>query len=134
MSSKFDLKMITETLMAQRDNLRAIAALQPNGAMGAAVQVALIKVQRYAVQVTHVDTGSLRAAHRMELDSSGLRGAVFIDPSASNPRAKTPVWKYGQEEHKRGGSHAFYDRTYNALGGSVLDQAIESIWRAIDGR
>jgi len=133
--SKFNVKLtITGIQEAQRDNLRMIAALEPAGAAGAAVQVALIKLHRYAVSVTHVDTGSLRASHRMEVAPSGLRGAVFIDPSAVNPRSKVPPAEYGVYEHARGGAHAFYDRAYNALGGNVLDQAVESIWRAIDGR
>lgn len=135
MSPGFDVRMTISGIQeAQRDNLRMIAALEPGGAVEAAVQVGLIKVHRYAVSVTHVDSGSLRAAHRMEMESGGLRGTVFIDPGVVNPRSKQLPAEYGVYEHARGGTHAFYDRAYNALGGNVLDQAVESIWRAIDGR
>lgn len=127
---RLEIKGIREM---QTDNLRMIATMEPNGEAGAAVQVGLVKVLRYAVQITHVDVGALRSSHRMEMESSGLRGAVYIDPATVNPRSGQKPSEYGEIEHARGGAHAFYDRTYNALGPDVLDKIVERIWRAIDG-
>lgn len=98
---------------AQRWNLRAIAALKPGGMMGRAVQYALVDLQRYAVTITHVDTGSLRASHRMAYSEGfGLYlGRIFIDPNSINPRSRMRPADYGAAEEARGGSHAFYERT-----------------------
>ncbi|MCH8093069.1 MAG: hypothetical protein IH953_00605 [Chloroflexi bacterium] len=72
-------------------------------------------VLRTSGSMTHVDTGALRASHRMELSSKGktARARIFIDPSAANPRTGRRVAKYGFYEHARGGSHAFYGRTFD---------------------
>lgn len=111
----------------QARNLKRIAAMQPSGAAGEAVRDAIVALHRYAVAITHVGKyqrngttvggGSLRAAHRMELE--GLSGMVYIDPSAKNPRSKTKPVEYGVYENERGGEHAFYDRTINEEGPKV---------------
>lgn len=108
---------ITGLQEAQQRNLRQIAALQPRGALGEAVQWATTEAHRRAVAYTHVDTGSLRASHRIEL--SGVRGRVYIDPSATNPRSGTPPAEYGVYEHRRGGGHAFYDQVLDNDGQDI---------------
>lgn len=102
---------------AQAANNRVIAELQPSGALGRAVQYGVTTAHRYAVGVTHVDTGALRASHRMEV--TGLRGRVYIDPSARNPRSRQRTETYGPYEHERGGEHAFYQRTIDEQGASI---------------
>lgn len=105
---------------AQRANIRHIAAMKPGGGFGRAIQYATIQAHRYATSITHVDTGSLKASHRM--DVSGLRGRVYIDPSSPGIRGRTATTRrsystkqrpsvYGPFEHGRGGKHAFYQRT-----------------------
>lgn len=94
---------------AQEANLRHIAAMQPNGALGRAVQFGTIEAHRYAVAITHVDTGALRASHRMAV--SGNHGRIYVDPTTVNPRTGERPAAYALEEHARGGSHAFYART-----------------------
>ena len=114
----FNVKLsITGIQEAQAKNNRNIAALQPSGALGRAVQYGVIAAHRYAVGVTHVDTGALRSSHRMEI--TGLRGRVYIDPSARNPRSRQRTETYGPYEHERGGQHAFYQRTINEQGPSI---------------
>ena len=66
---------------AQQINARQIAALKPSGAFGKAIKAATIEAQRYAMYITHVKTGGLRASHRMKI--TGLQGEVFIDPMQS---------------------------------------------------
>jgi hypothetical protein len=119
----FDVKLsITGIQEAQARNNRAMAALRTSGAFGAAIQYATAAAHRYAVALTHVDTGSLKASHRMEM--SGLRGRVYIDPSATNPRSRQQTAEYGPYEHVRGGSHAFYQRTVDEYGPRIRREAL----------
>jgi len=106
MSEEFSIKGIQE---AQAVNAKMIARLQPNGEVGQKIKDLTSSAHRYAVSITHVLTGSLRASHRMEL--KGLRGRIYLDPSAINPRTGQKPAVYGYYENKRGGEHAFYDRT-----------------------
>lgn len=90
-------------------NLNRIAAAnRPNGVVAAAVEGATQAAHRYAVYVTHVDTGALKGAHRYTV--RGKRGEVYINPSAVRSDGRRPA-QYGPYEHARGGSHAFYART-----------------------
>ena len=107
---------------AQKANEHNIAMLQPGGAFGRAVQYTVIQAHRYAVAITHVDTGALRASHRMEV--IGLHGRIFLDPTARNPRTGTLTSQYGPTEEERGGSHAFYERTAYEGGPSIVRAAI----------
>lgn len=116
---------------AQAMNARAIAAVSPEGAMGEALQIGTAALHRYAVSITHVDTGSLRASHRMMIDWSQTRGRVYISPSARNPRSFQKPSVYGVYEHDRGGSHAFYERTANEVGSEILRNSTALIVGAI---
>lgn len=109
---------------AQDDNLRAIAALRPDNALGRMVQSVTADLHRHAVSVTHVDTGSLRASHRMMIDRGGLRGTIYIDGGSRNPRSGQRPSVYGAYEHERGGTHAFYDRTVAEAGDPAVDRAV----------
>lgn len=139
---------------AQAANLQVIAALQPSGALGAAVKYATLAAHRYSVAVTHVGKyrvpkrilksgkrsrattrwvggGALRASHRAEI--SGLTGRIFIDPSSINPRrpqGARPA-EYGIYEHKRSGQHAFYARVESEYGDKIVAQARGIIYRAM---
>lgn len=112
----------------QAANLRRIALLQPDGALGRLVRDVTVELHRYAVGITHVGQyrktskgtytysrnggiggGALRASHRVE--ASGLRGRVFIDEGAVNPLTRARPAEYGLYENRRGGEHAFYTRT-----------------------
>lgn len=105
---------------AQDENIRAIAALQPTGAGGRAVQFMTAGLHRYAVSVTHVRTGALHASHLMEIN--GLRGEVYLNPAAVNPKTKKRPAEYGVYEHRRGGEHAFYDRTIDEAGPDLIER------------
>lgn len=114
MSTEFEIRGIQE---AQADNAKRIAALKPNGELGQVIKDQTIGAHRYAISITHVITGSLRASHRMEL--KGLHGRIYIDPASVNPRSKQKPVVYGYHENKRGGAHAFYDRTIEEYGSKV---------------
>ena len=124
-----DISMTIEGLQAaQQAHIQLMAALKPSGAFGQAIQHATARAHRYAVAITHVDTGSLRASHRMRIHRRGLRGTVYIDPGAVNPRTGQRPADYGRTEHARGGSHAFYARTIAEEGPAIL-QDVDGILR-----
>lgn len=117
---------------AQKAMMKLIAATKPNGGLGDAVKMATIAAIQYAISITHVDTGALRASHRMRLesDSSGPRGVIYIDPSAIRPGGGRPA-QYGVGENERGGSHAFYARVPLERGETIARQAAGAIIRSI---
>ena len=116
---------------AQAANLQMIAALTPSGALGRAIKYATIEAHRYALAITHVDTGALRASHRMSIESGGLWGRVYIDPMTRNPRTGQRTAVYGPYEHARGGSHAFYERVVTERGEQIVRNAGEIILRGL---
>ena len=116
---------ITGLQEAQADNQRHIAMMKPTGELGSAIREITVGAQRYAITITHVITGSLRASHRMEV--KGLRGKIYIDPNAVNPRTEQRPVVYGFYENKRGGEHAFYDRTVDEYGRESGDIVLKRI-------
>ena len=126
----FDVSLtITGLQEAQALNNRMIAALKPSGALGQAVREVTAAAQRWAIALTHVDTGSLRASHRMEV--GGLRGRIYIDPGAVNPRSGRHTALYGPYEHARGGSHAFYGRVVDEHGQELANQGVQLTMRGL---
>lgn len=123
MSEEFAIKGIQE---AQAENAKMIARLQPQGEVGQKIKDLTISAHRYAVSITHVLTGSLRASHRMEL--KGLRGRIYLDPQAVNPRSGQKPAIYGFYENKRGGEHAFYDRTVDEF----EEKAEDAVFKVVD--
>ncbi|MBU6361166.1 MAG: hypothetical protein KGS46_14220 [Chloroflexi bacterium] len=103
---------------AQAAMNRRIAELKPAGALGQAVKRAGLMIHRYVLGITHVDTGALRASHRIEIN--GTKGKIYIDPNARNPRTGAKTAAYGAVEHARGGAHAFYTRTKHEYGDEVV--------------
>lgn len=118
------MKSIQGIQETQQANLRQVAAMQPSGRFGEMIRQATLAAQRYAVMITHVDTGTLRASHRVEV--MGLRGQIYIDPVSISPKGGRPA-VYGVAEHNRGGSHAFYARTESEAGERIAQSAIEGI-------
>jgi hypothetical protein len=80
----------------------------------------------YAATITHKETGHLAASHTWEYDSHRMRGRIFIDRRVAYARGSTVQWPviYGVYEHARGGSHAFYDRTYKEF---ILPQGLKGL-------
>lgn len=113
----------------QAYNIRAIAALQPDGAVGEAIQHGTAALHRHAVVYTHVITGSLRGSHRMDIEAKGMRGVISIDPRTVNPRSRQKPVVYGPIEHERGGSHAFYRLAVEGHGEQVMKEMGDIIIR-----
>jgi hypothetical protein len=128
----FNVKLsITGLQEAQAANNRAVAAVSATGALGRAVQYGTVAAHRYALGLTHVDTGALKSSHRMEL--SALRGVVYIDPGASNPRSGQRPAVYGPYEHARGGDHAFYQRVVDEYGTEIQQEMERIVKREVEG-
>ena len=122
---------ITGLQEAQAANNKLIAALKPGDAFGRAIRYATTAAHRYAVALTHVDTGALRASHRMAIEENFLRGKVYIDPSGRNPRSSVRTAEYGPAEHARGGEHAFYERVLSEYGDTIAEEAGRMIMRGL---
>lgn len=112
---------ITGLQEAQKANAQAIRAVKPNGALGEAIRAGTMLAQRYAIYLTHVDTGSWKASHRMDFRQTrqSVRGEVYVDPSASNPRSATKPVEYATIWEKRGGEMAVYNRTVDERGRQI---------------
>lgn len=123
---------------AQQKNLRAIAAMQPRGGLGAAIRAGALVGFRYMLAIIHVDTGTARAAQRLGFAEVGNAAfaRIYTDPTAVNPR-KNPKWEssrpavYEVYEQARGGTHATYDRTVEEAGGDVVAAVAREIGRQI---
>ena len=113
----------------QRANERNIAAVEPKGGLGRAILYATTMVHRYAQVITHVDTGSWRASHRMEYRQAAgsPRGQVFVDPHAVNPRSAEKPVEYATKWENRGGEMAVYQRTIAERGDQIGNDAVNMI-------
>jgi len=117
----------------QRRNLRLLAALRTGTIEGEAVKGAAAVAHREEVARTHVITGTLRASHRvyMETPHRAVRAIITPDPSARNPLTGERPAVYGLFEELRGGSHAFAHRAitegWPAIRAAAGDSAIAAI-------
>ena len=119
-------EFIGDIQRAQAANNRIISELKPRNAYGEVLKNILTGTQSYAQKITHVDTGGLKASHRIKISRSQLRGEVFLDPGASRSDGGRPA-QYGFFEHERGGTHAFYRRTVKEAGNRLGRQAIATL-------
>ena len=118
---------ITGIQKLQRANADMINALKPEGARGRAVKYGLVEGHRYAVAITHVDTGALRASHRMKYNAAAATGTIYIDPSTRNPVTNALPAVYGMYEHGHGGDHQFYARVPAERGKVISDGMVKVI-------
>ncbi len=107
---------------------RVSAVAKPGGPLAQAVQEATVQAQRYAIVITHVDTGALKGAHVTSV--RGHHGEVYINPAAARSDGRRPA-QYGPYEHERGGSHAFYERVIDERGAQIAREAGRVLMRAL---
>lgn len=118
------------TVQGQAEALAAVQQMEreiagSNSAFRRAIGRAAEHGQRYARQISHVDTGEMQGAHRARY-TGPLRAEVYIDQGRRNIRGGRPHI-YGVYEHARGGGHAFYARTVNEEGGAILTEVANTI-------
>lgn len=137
---------IQGTQEAQRKNLKMIRALQPANGLGDAVRYATTYLHRFVVIATHVDTGALRASHRIfvygpaeyhiEIDEKSPGFQRYTNKAGRGQkrasRNVTPPSEYGPYEHDRGGSHAFYEKPYNEKGDRAIEVGISAMVRILN--
>ena len=117
---------------AQQDNLRMVAALQPRSGLGQAVHVATVYLHRAVVANTHVDTGSLRASHRMDFSfGSEPEGVIHIDEAGKNPRSGQRTAIYGPAEENRGGEYEFYGMTFEQEAEAAGQMGVDTLMRLL---
>lgn len=109
--------------------LKAVKAVEPKGALGAAVKDAVVMVQAYAAQITDQDTGTLARSHLIQY-AGEASGFVYPSPYNINPRSNKPASYYAIYEENRGGGHAFYGRTVAEQGQAILTKASLQIVQA----
>lgn len=115
---------------AQAAMLRAVNAARPGTGLQAALKDAAAAAHRYAVAITHVDTGALKGSHKIVLHST--RAEIYLDPGARRSDGRRPA-QYGPFEHARGGDHAFYARTVAEHGQEIGNAASRALARWLQG-
>lgn len=105
------------------------------GAFSDQIKRILRILRNYAMAITHQETGTLAHSHTVSYSSHLLTGYIYPDPKHIQPsRARTlpgrSVQSYAHFEHARGGTHAFYERTYNEAAQDVVLRGLRA-W--VDG-
>ena len=95
---------------AQAAVLRAFRASSPKHGLGRTLDAMGAAAHRFAVSITHVDTGALKASHLIKRESDTER-IIYLNPGSRNPLTGARVIDYAAVEHARGAEHAFYERT-----------------------
>ncbi len=117
----------------QAARVQLLEAVNPRGGLGEAVKQATLFLHGYAVSITDVVTGTLASSHLVDFAAGGAEtyrykirirdsaaGLIYISPLTVNPFTGDKPSEYGPAEHRKGGSHAFYRRTYEEAGPFAL--------------
>ena len=119
---------LSELAQANRAYMQELADSSGAGLLGRVVAAGTLKLRDLASGAAPVDTGTLRSAHRGELDpygSDGIQGTVFIDPNARNPVSDTYPAVYGEVWASR--NFDWFERVGDMHGDAVLDQMEHTI-------
>ncbi len=141
----FGIRVSVRGLQAlQRANIQMLEAVNPRGGLGRGIRDAGVFMLRYARAITHIQTGTLAASHRMDFAQGGVEsffGAVrfrtdvfariYIDSSAKNPFTGQRPYIYGSAEHAKGGSHRFYERAVDEAGDTAIAIVNNALMRAL---
>lgn len=124
---------------------KLLIAVDPNQGGRAAGEAAAKFLIAYASVITHRKTGALASSFVLELPAKGIRGffrrllrqnvgetAISIDRGAVNIAGQKP-YVYGFYEHRRGGDHAFFQRTVDEAGDEALRTAGDVIRGMLPG-
>lgn len=107
---------------------QAAQAARPGGEMDKAVTFATQRAHYYMRGIVHVDTGALKAS--LVVRQGQHAAYLYSDPTVVNPRSKQRPAVYGYYEDRRGGDHAFYDRTMAKMP-EFVEQAMTIIRKAL---
>ena len=124
----------------QAANRKLLDGINPKLGLYEGVKTATQLLHNYAINITHVQTGTLKRSHVVDFAAGGAQtfrfgfpivnkaiGRIYISSAARNPvTGKMPV-DYGPMEHRKGGTHAFYKRTVDEHGKFAAGVAIRQI-------
>lgn len=104
------------------------------GAFKEALVDMLRQLRDYAAAITHSRTGHLAGAHTYEYDSHRMVGRLFLNPRVAYATGSRVRWPfiYGVYEHRRGGPHAFYERTMAERGNQIGLNGVRRFVREYD--
>lgn len=122
MSWSAEVKGLEKTQKALADTIKAA---QPDGKLDHSIKLGITFAYGLAKDYTHIDTATLRAAHRMQ-QMRAANWRIHIDPSVVNPKTGQKPYEYGVYEHYRGGDHAFYEQVF-LQGDKIADVSIKDI-------
>lgn len=77
----------------------------------------------YAREISPFWTGALSTSHITEQDDEMT--VVYLNPAVRNPLTGDPPAEYGVKVHERDDGSAFYARTVEEYGPTVLEQGAE---------
>lgn len=96
------------------------------------VAAGTLQLRDLAAAGSPVDTGTLRSAHRAEIEpyGGGVQGLVIIDPYARNPVSHTKPDYYGEIWAQK--YYNWFEHTADWHGDSVLDRMEQTINDRVD--
>lgn len=117
-----EFQRLSEIAQANRAFLQEAADSSGAGLLTRVVAAGTLRLRDLTSSAAPVDTGTLRSAHRGELDpyGDGVQGTVFIDPDARNPVSDTYPAVYGEVWADR--YFNWFERVADMHGDAVLDQ------------
>lgn len=112
------MEMDIENLAEAQNRLRrTVEELQPQGAMGQAVQMSTLRLHRYMTTIVHRKKGRLVNSLFPEIRGGGLSARIFTNVL------------YAAIEEERGGTHAFMRRTVKEEGPATEKMALQYVER-----
>ncbi len=127
-----EFERLSRLAQANRGFLQEIADTSAAGLLGRVVAAGTLQLRDLASGAAPVDTGTLRSAHRGELEpfGEGVQGTVFIDPDARNPVNRGQPAVYGEVWAARFGN--WFENVMNMHADSILDGMEQTIMNRMD--
>jgi len=127
-----EFERLSRLAQANRGFLQEIADTSAAGLLGRVVAAGTLQLRDLASGAAPVDTGTLRSAHRGELEpfGEGVQGTVFIDPDARNPLTRGQPAIYGEVWADRFGN--WFENVMNMHADSILDGMEQTIMNRMD--
>lgn len=118
---------LSQMAQANRRFLQEIADTSAAGLLGRVVAAGTLQLRDMVAGASPVDTGTLRSAHRGEVDAYGgeVVGTVFIDPNVRNPVNRGQPAVYGEVHAMTFGN--WFDRVADVQGETVLNAMEQAI-------
>lgn len=115
-----------------RKEMQDMADDPARSVLGRALAAGTLQLRDLASAAAPVDTGTLRSAHRGELEpyAGGQQGVVYIDPYARNPINNSKPSFYGEIWAAR--NFNWFERVADAHGDAILDRMEQAVLARID--